>query len=161
MLRITITETATEQRWTLEGRLAGPWVGQLRTNWKNRHRAQNGRACTVDLNGVTFIDKGGRRLLRAMSKEGTQFIATGIYIKYALDQLQTARGGLLEAISGLFAPLLGVVSVLLFCIQAILERTKTNAAKCSNAELNLTDPRTGIKAVRFLQRRKKEHPSAS
>ena len=161
MLRITITETATEQRWTLEGRLAGPWVGQLRTNWKNRHRAQNGRACTVDLNGVTFIDKSGRRLLRAMSKEGTQFIATSIYIKYALDQLQPARCRLLEAISGLFAPLMGVVSFLPFRIQAILERTKTNATKCLNGELNSTDQRTGIKAARFLQRRKKEHPGAS
>ena len=93
MLRITITETATEQSWTLEGRLTGPWVAQLRTNWKNRHRPQNGRACTVDLNGVTSIDKGGRRLLRAMAKEGTQFIATSIYIKYVLTHKQYDLGG--------------------------------------------------------------------
>jgi len=161
MLRITVTETATEQRWTLEGRLVGPWVGQLRSNWKNRHRAQNGRACTVDLNGVTSIDKDGRILLRAMSKEGTQIIATGVHIKYVLDQLQPARRGPLKTISGLFAPLRAVASVLLFWMRAILERTKTNAGKCLKAELNSTDQRPGIKVVPFPQRRKKEHPGAS
>jgi len=94
MLRITIAETATEQRWTLEGRLVQPWVGELRTCWKNRHRSQNGRTCTVDLSGVTFIDNSGLRFLRSMSKEGTQFIATGIYTKHVLEQLKAgARHG--------------------------------------------------------------------
>ena len=161
MLRITITETATEQRWTLEGRLAVPWVGQVRTNWKNRHRAQNGRACTVDLNGVTSIDKDGRILLRAMSKEGAQLIATSVHIKYVLDQLQPARRRPLKTISGLFAPLRTVASVLLFWMRAILERTKTNAGKCLKTELNSTDQRPGIKVVPFPERRKKEHPGAS
>jgi ABC-type transporter Mla MlaB component len=90
MLRITIAETATEQRWTLEGRLVQPWVGELKTCWKNRHHAQNGRTCTVDLSGVTSIDNSGLRFLRSMSKEGTQFIATGIYTKHVLEQLKTA-----------------------------------------------------------------------
>lgn len=95
MLRITIAETATEQRWTLEGRLVQPWVGELRTCWKKRHRAQNGRGCTVDLSEVTFIDNSGLRLLRTMSKEGTQFIATGIYTKHVLEHLKAGiRPGL-------------------------------------------------------------------
>jgi len=89
MLRITIAETATEQKWTLEGRLVQPWVGELKTCWKNRHRSQNGRTCVVDLSGVTFIDNSGLRFLRAMSKEGTQFMATGIYTKHVLEQLKT------------------------------------------------------------------------
>jgi hypothetical protein len=88
MLRITIAEMATEQRWTLEGRLVQPWVGELRTCWKKRHRPQNGRTCTVDLSGVTFIDNSGLRFLRAMAKEGTQFVATGIYTKHVLEQLK-------------------------------------------------------------------------
>ena len=88
MLRITIAETATEQRWTLEGRLVQPWVGELRTCWKKRYRAQNGRGCTVDLSEVTLIDNSGLRLLRIMSKEGTHFIATGIYTKHVLEHLK-------------------------------------------------------------------------
>ena len=107
MLRITIAETATEQRWTLEGRLVQPWVGELKTCWKNRHRSQNERTCTVDLSGVTFIDNSGLRFLRSMSKEGTQFIATGIYTKHVLEQLKAgARHGPFIWFLWLFAALL-------------------------------------------------------
>src|SRR5580693_6792696 len=108
MLRITVAETATEQRWTLEGRLVGPWVGELRTRWNERHRAQNGRTCTVDLSAVTFIDTGGRRLLRIMSKEATQFIATSIYIKRVLDQCgPSRRRGMRKVVYCFFRSLLG------------------------------------------------------
>ena len=112
MLKITINETPTERRWILQGRLVGPWVGELRTCWKKTHRDHGGRTCIVDLNDVTFIDKGGERLLRTMSKGGAQFIATGIYIKHVLEQLKpSGKRGLLKVISCLFAALLGGVIV--------------------------------------------------
>jgi ABC-type transporter Mla MlaB component len=111
MLRITIAETTTEQRWNIEGRLVQPWVGELRTCWQKRHRAQNGRTCTVDLSEVTFIDNSGLRLLRTMSKEGTRFIATGIYTKHVLEQLKTStRRGPLNRMLGLFAAFLASVA---------------------------------------------------
>jgi ABC-type transporter Mla MlaB component len=111
MLRITIAETATEQKWNIEGRLVQPWVGELRTCWKKRRRAQNGRTCTVDLSEVTFIDNSGLRLLRTMSKEGTRFIAAGIYTKHVLEQLKTCtRRGPLNRMLGLFAGFLASVA---------------------------------------------------
>ena len=119
MLRITVAETATEQRWTLEGRLV-----ELRTRWKERHRAQNGRTCTVDLSAVTFIDKGGQRLLRIMSKEATQFIATNIYIKRVLDQWEpSGKRSLRKIIYRFFGALLGGVIAPLSRIQASREPT--------------------------------------
>jgi serine/threonine-protein kinase RsbW len=72
--------------WTLHGRLVGLWVSELRRSWKKTHRTDNNRQCIVDLNDVTFIDEKGERLLRSMSKEGVQFIASGIYIKHLLQQ---------------------------------------------------------------------------
>jgi len=124
MLRITVAEMETEQRWTLEGRLIGPWVGELRTRWKERHRAQNGRTCTVDLSAVTFIDKGGRRLLRIMSKEATQFIATSIYIKRVLDQWEPSqKRGLRKVIYCFFGALLGGVVAPLSRMQASRKST--------------------------------------
>ncbi len=65
MLKISIIETPTEKRWILQGRLVGPWVGELRTSWKKKHRGQSGRTCVFDLKDVTFLDKGGERLVRA------------------------------------------------------------------------------------------------
>ena len=89
MLKITITETEIETRWILQGKLVGPWVHELRSCWKKRHRTQTGKGCVVDLNDVTLIDKSGERLLRAMSKKGAQLIANGIYTKHLLDKLKT------------------------------------------------------------------------
>jgi hypothetical protein len=45
-----------------------------------------------------------------MSKEGTQFMATGIYTKYVVDQLRVnGERGLLKMIFSVFAALLGGV----------------------------------------------------
>jgi anti-anti-sigma regulatory factor len=86
VLRITISETPAETRWTLQGRLVGVWVDELRASWKKKPRRQNAVACVIDLNDVSFIDEKGERLLRALAKKGAQFIATGIYIKYVLQE---------------------------------------------------------------------------
>jgi hypothetical protein len=104
MLRIAVAETATEQRWTVEARFVEPRVAELRTNWKNRHRAQNRRTCTIDLRAATFLDRGGQRLLRAMSKEDPRLVATNIYIKRVLDQWKpNGKRRLLKFISCLLA----------------------------------------------------------
>ena len=89
MLKITITETQAEERWILQGRLAEPWVGELRTTWKKRRRRDDRRVCVVDLIDVTFIDKGGERMLRAMAKQDVQFVARGIYIRNVVERLKT------------------------------------------------------------------------
>jgi ABC-type transporter Mla MlaB component len=137
MLRITIAETATEQRWTLEGRLVQPWVGELRTCWKNRHRPQNGRTCTVDLSGVTFIDNNGLRFLRSMSKEGTQFIATGIYTKHVLEHLKArTRHGPFIWFLCLFAAFLASVIACSSSTNVNPELGKRNAKQEFKAHLN-------------------------
>jgi ABC-type transporter Mla MlaB component len=137
MLRITIAETATEQRWTLEGRLVEPWVGEMRTCWKNRHRAQNGRSCTIDLSGVTFIDSVGLRLLRTMSREGARFTATGIYTKHVVEQLKTnTRRGPFNWMLGLFAGFLASVIACSLATHANAELDKMNGKQEFRAHLN-------------------------
>ena len=86
MLKITRIETSEEEKWTLQGRLVGLWVSELRKCWKKTHRTDKNLKCIVDLNDVTLIDRKGERLLRTMSKKGVQFIASGIYIKHLLQQ---------------------------------------------------------------------------
>lgn len=94
MLKITISETETETRWILQGRLVGPWVPELRSCWKKWHRTQTEQVCVGDLNDVTFIDESGQRLLRAICKKGAQFVANGIYTKHLLDMVTTdGKGG--------------------------------------------------------------------
>jgi anti-anti-sigma regulatory factor len=106
VLKITIMETATDRRWIVQGRLVGPWVSELRTTWKRAHKSQDNRTCIIDLNDVTFIDKSGERLLRAMSKKGAQLIARGLYVRHVLEQLKTGgRRGVVMLMVCLFAGL--------------------------------------------------------
>ena len=91
MLKITVEESPTENRWILQGRLVGLWVGELRTSWKEKRRTQSVQRCVIDLNNVTAIDKSGERLLRAMFKKGAELIATGVYTKHILEKVKTRR----------------------------------------------------------------------
>jgi len=90
MLKITITETPTEQRWVLHGRLTHASVSELRTHWRKTHRARQGRTCVVDLNDVTGIDQSGERVLRAMMREGAHFIARGVYTTHLLAAIRSS-----------------------------------------------------------------------
>jgi hypothetical protein len=103
MLKISFSETPSEERWILQGRLTAPWVRELRACWRKDHRRDNQRACIVDLNKITFIDKSGERLLRAMVKERAQFIAKGIDIKHVLEKLTSkGKGSVLNRFGGFF-----------------------------------------------------------
>jgi anti-anti-sigma regulatory factor len=87
MLRITISNTAGKERWTVHGRLVAPWVKELKACWEKSHSTARGQKCIVNLDEVTFIDKSGERVLRYMSKQGAQFVARDVYIKHVLDRL--------------------------------------------------------------------------
>ena len=88
MLRVSYSDTAGGQRFTLYGRLSGPWVEELRSCWRQaRQRAPLARA-VVDLNEVTFIDKAGEILLREMLSADVEFIATGVFTKHLLESLR-------------------------------------------------------------------------
>jgi ABC-type transporter Mla MlaB component len=87
VLKITITETATERRWVVEGRLVGLWVTELRTIWQRTRRREDGRASIIDLNGVTVIDSGGQAALVTMIRQGAQLTARTLYGGYLVEQL--------------------------------------------------------------------------
>lgn len=91
MLRITIADEITEQRWTLQGRLSGPWVAQLKSNWEKSFGKNGICKCVVDVSGVTFVDLEGERVLAAMIEDGAEFIATGVYTKHVLETLERRR----------------------------------------------------------------------
>ena len=45
----------------------------------------------VDLTGVTYIDKSGEKVLDELCKEGAEFIATGIYIRHVVQEIENKR----------------------------------------------------------------------
>jgi len=88
MLRITIAETSTEQKWTVEGRLVHPWISELKSTWIRTKTARRERKCVVDLTGVTIIDRSGEKALANLSREGAELIATGCYIRHVVHNIE-------------------------------------------------------------------------
>jgi hypothetical protein len=87
MFRACYSDTPDTQRWSLYGRLAGPWVDELRTSWKQaRERAPLARAI-VDLKEVTCIDQAGEKLLAEMRGAGAKLIARGVEHQHLVAML--------------------------------------------------------------------------
>src|SRR5260370_42628717 len=87
MLRITVTENASEQRWVLQGRLTGSSIDELIANWRANRRCSPIQSCVVDLNEVTSIDKDGEQVILMMIKDGAKFVASGLYTKHLVESL--------------------------------------------------------------------------
>lgn len=99
MLRIIRTETANERRWVLCGQLAGRWVEELRSQWREFGGAAApdegepgppAERDVVDLTDVTFIDEDGEALLGQMKYAGIHLIAgSGVENRDLLENLRT------------------------------------------------------------------------
>ena len=86
MLKITLHDTAAEFRLRLEGRLAGPWVGELRQCWQTAASTTAGRKTVMDLREVDFVDDDGMALLQEMCAAGIRFLAATPLMKDALSR---------------------------------------------------------------------------
>ena len=104
MLRVAYSDTAKGQRWNLCGKLAGPWVDELRSCWRQaRERSPRARA-TVDLKEVMFIDEAGERLLAEMESAGAKLVAAGVENKHLVACLKDRSSRQLRRkLEGLFA----------------------------------------------------------
>lgn len=66
----------------LEGRMVGPWVEELRRACEPYLGA--GRAVTVDFSGVSFIDREGLALCRALRQRRARFTNCSPFVKEQL-----------------------------------------------------------------------------
>ncbi|HKV64503.1 MAG TPA: TolC family protein [Candidatus Acidoferrum sp.] len=77
MLRITTEKKRGRTSLSVEGRLAGPWVGALEQCWRELHAASPSEKFHIDLCGVSFIDAAGKALLKEIHRQGGRLIAEG------------------------------------------------------------------------------------
>jgi anti-anti-sigma regulatory factor len=91
MLRITVKEIATEQRWVLQGRLTKNSAPELVSNWQAARDRPSACNRVVDLNDVTVIDKSGEEVLSMMIDEGARFVASGLYTKHLVQLLHELK----------------------------------------------------------------------
>jgi hypothetical protein len=88
MLRITVKELASQQRWILQGRLTRNSVDGLLSSWRFTQDSPCAKNRVVDLNDVIVIDKSGEEVLSVMIEEGVSFVADGLYTKHLLKALR-------------------------------------------------------------------------
>jgi ABC-type transporter Mla MlaB component len=86
MLRITLHDRSRELRMKLEGKLSGPWVAELRQCWRTASSTTAGRATSVDLGEVDFVDAEGRTLLADMHEQGVRLDAATPLIRALLGE---------------------------------------------------------------------------
>ena len=85
MLRITIDKKRGKTVLSVEGRLAGPWVGTLEQCWRERAA---GEKFNVDLCGVSFIDAAGKVLLKEIHQQGGKLIAEGCLNQAIVEEIE-------------------------------------------------------------------------
>ncbi len=90
MLRITTHDHPGCLTFQLEGKLAGPWVGELEDCWQKTLAGRARPVVRVDLRGVTFLDAAGKTLLAALHARGAEFVAAGCAMKAVVAEVTGA-----------------------------------------------------------------------
>lgn len=88
MFKYTVQEDSSQERWVVQGRLAGAFAYDLGVKWEESVERTPLRPRVVDLREVVIIDKCGQELLRKMLSQQAEFIVSGLYTKFLLQQLR-------------------------------------------------------------------------
>ncbi len=86
MLKVSIHQDATRTTLELAGRLAGPWVEELRRCWAQIEPLHAGQV-SVDLKDVTFIDEDGKALLLDVWRKGAVLQAAGCLTRCIVEEI--------------------------------------------------------------------------
>lgn len=90
MLRIVEEETANNSiMLRLDGRLAGEWIGVLRSSCKQAF--QNHDRLILDLTGLSFTDPDGLELLQQLEQQQVIFINGSPFLREQLKQSASYR----------------------------------------------------------------------
>jgi len=91
MLRVTVHIDSCDLRLRLEGRLAGPWVTEVEQCWQTLRQDRRGRAVTVDLRDVDFVDRAGEQLLTSIYQHGAKLMASGLMTQGLVSRITCER----------------------------------------------------------------------
>jgi anti-anti-sigma regulatory factor len=97
MLKITIHNGPEATTIQLEGKLAGPWVKELESCWRQAILPGNNGRLSIDLRGVTFIDAAGKNLLASFYRHGAEFVAVECMTKAVVDSITSATRPVTES----------------------------------------------------------------
>ena len=88
MLRITIEEQGESTAIRLEGKLVGPWVGELKQCWQKILAGSTAKNLMTELDAVTYVDASGKELLQEMRRAGARLVGRGVLTSHMLDEIE-------------------------------------------------------------------------
>ena len=90
LLKITVQKGPGSSTLKLEGKLAGPWVEELKEAWRSESATE---AVSVDLFDVSFVDAAGKDLLAQMWQGGADFVADSPLMKQVIEEVTGSPEG--------------------------------------------------------------------
>ena len=100
-LRISIQESDRTIGVVLEGRIAGPWVAELRRAWTELIPRLGGKKFKLDLRNVTYSDAGGKLMLREIfDRTQADLLTSTPWTQYLAEEIRTSNGRREEAERG-------------------------------------------------------------
>jgi len=88
VLRITTQVIAGDVGLLVEGRLAGPCVGELEKCWRRAVAGEAPVPAVIDLTDVSFIDAHAKQLLSQMHDRGIKLVANSLMSKLVVDEIE-------------------------------------------------------------------------
>jgi outer membrane protein len=92
MMKATLVQQGEQTTIKVEGRLAGPWVGELEQSWNEASAGHGPGAVLVELADVSFVDEAGRLLLMKISRAGTRLAAAGCLARAIVEEVEGKPG---------------------------------------------------------------------
>lgn len=88
MLKVTIHEDANEIKLVLEGRLCGECAAEAERSWRNALAGAGSREISIDLAGVSYVDRDGESLLMDMLEQGAAVRVGGVWMEHLVADLR-------------------------------------------------------------------------
>ena len=88
-LRITIENSAENILLKLEGRVTGRWTAELESVWNKLAPSICGREVSIDIQGATYVDQAGIRLLRDIYRAtNAEFRTSSLLTRFMADEIK-------------------------------------------------------------------------
>lgn len=91
MFKVMVTDTLSERRLKLSGKLIGPSVPELRRIWEQCRAQAPERKIVCDLNDVIEIEESANPLLIEMMAEGAEVVSHGIVNGWLIQALKDGK----------------------------------------------------------------------
>jgi anti-anti-sigma regulatory factor len=88
MLKISTVDTGGKRRVVVEGKLTGPWAGELRKACDEARADLGSRVLIVDLKSVIALNAEGEEVLLQLMRDGFGIRSRGVFITESVRQLR-------------------------------------------------------------------------